>query len=116
MLGDVIDAAANLRRGTHASLGQLRPARLRPIDELESAYYLHLEVADRPGVLAQVADIFGRSGVSIRSLEQEGLADQARCIFITHRTTEAAVQSTLEGLRKLDAVKSVVGVLRVIGS
>jgi homoserine dehydrogenase len=115
VLGDVVDAAVNLRKGSHASIGQFRPARLRPIDELQSAYYLHLEVADRPGVLAQVADIFGRNGVSIRSLEQEGLDDEARVIFITHLATEAAIQATLEGLNDLDAVKRVVGVLRVIG-
>ncbi|MDH4143862.1 MAG: homoserine dehydrogenase [Acidimicrobiia bacterium] len=116
VLGDVIDAAVNLRKGTHASLGPLQPARIEPIDELESAYYLHLEVADRPGVLASVADIFGRRAVSIRSMEQEGLGDEARCIFITHEAREADVQATIEDLRRLDAVRNVVGVLRVVGA
>jgi homoserine dehydrogenase len=115
VLGDVIDAAANLRRGGAAGIGQLRPARLRPIDDLESAYYLHVEVSDRPGVLAQVATIFGRHGVSIRSMEQEGLGDEARLIFITHQAREAAVQATLADLRALDSVRTVRGVLRVIG-
>jgi homoserine dehydrogenase len=115
VLGDVIDAAANLRRGTAARIGELRPARLRPIDELESAYYLHVEVSDRPGVLAQVATVFGQHDVSIRSMEQEGLGEEARCIFITHRAREADVQATLAGLRALDSVRTVRGVLRVIG-
>lgn len=115
VLGDVIDAALNLRRGTHGSVGTLRPARIRPIDDLESAYYLHLEVQDQPGVLAQVADLFGRHSVSIRSMEQEGLGDAARCVFITHRALERDVQATLDGLRRLPTVRRVVGVLRVIG-
>jgi homoserine dehydrogenase len=115
VLGDVIDAADNLRRGGGAGIGQLRPTRLRPIDDLESAYYLHVEVSDRPGVLAQVATIFGHHEVSIRSMEQEGLGDEARLIFITHQAREAAVQATLADLRALDAVRTVRGVLRVIG-
>jgi homoserine dehydrogenase len=115
VLGDVIDASANLRRGSAARIGQLQPARLRPIDDLESAFYLHVEVSDRPGVLAQVATVFGNAGVSIRSMEQEGLGDEARCIFITHKARESDVQLTLAGLRALDAVRTVRGVVRVVG-
>jgi homoserine dehydrogenase len=115
VLGDVVDAAQNLRRGSASDMGQLGPARLRPIDDLESAFYLHLEVSDRPGVLAQVATVFGRHGVSIRSMEQEGLGDEARCTFITHQAREADVQATLAELRALEAVRTVRGVLRVIG-
>ena len=100
--------------GHSARVGQLQPARIRPIDDLESAYYLHLEVSDRPGVLAQVATVFGRHGVSIRSMEQEGLGEEARCVFITHNAREADVQATLGELRGLDALRSVRGVLRVI--
>jgi homoserine dehydrogenase len=116
VLGDVIDAAANLRRGHGASVGALAPARLRPIDELEMEYYLNLEVADRPGVLATVAGVFGEHGVSIRSMEQEGLGDAARLVFITHRAREADLQATLHELRELDVVGRVVSVLRVVGS
>jgi homoserine dehydrogenase len=115
VLGDLIDAAGNLRRGSSASIGTLGRARIRPIDDLESAYYLNLEVADRPGVLARVASVFGERGVSIRSMEQEGLGDEARLIFITHRALERDVQATLHGLRELDAVRSVGSILRVIG-
>ncbi len=115
VLGDLIDAAANLRRGTHGSLGQLGPARLRPIEELQSAYYLRLEVRDRPGVLALVAGVLGRHGVSIRSMEQEGLGDEARLIFITHTAREAAVQATLRELGDLDEVDRVGAMVRVLG-
>jgi homoserine dehydrogenase len=116
VLGDVIDAAGNLQRGTHASIGTFGRARLRPIDELVTAYYLSLEVADRPGVLARVADVFGRHGVSIRSMEQEGLEHEARLIFITHTATERDVQATLHDLRALDVVDRIGSVLRVVGA
>jgi homoserine dehydrogenase len=114
ILGDVIDASLNRHRGSHASVGQLATAVLRPLDEVESAYYLNIEVLDRPGVLAQVAGVFGDHAVSIRSMEQEGLGDEARLIFITHRAREADVQATLAGLRALEAVDRIGSVLRVI--
>ncbi len=115
VLGDVIDAAMNLRQGTHAAIGSFARVRIRSIDELTSAYYVNLEVADRPGVLARVADAFGRHGVSIRSMEQEGLGTEARLIFITHVATERDVQATLRELRELDVVDRIGSVLRVIG-
>ena len=115
VLGDVIDAAVNLHRGSHATVGALARARIRPIDDVTSAYYLNLEVADEPGVLAQVAGVFGRHGVSIRSMEQEGLGGEARLIFITHEAVERDVQATLHDLRELDAVLGVGTVLRVVG-
>jgi homoserine dehydrogenase len=116
VLGDVIDAAGNLQRGTHAIIGTFGRARIRPIDDLVTAYYLSLDVADRPGVLAKVADVFGRHGVSIRSMEQEGLGDEARLIFITHQATERDVQATLHDLRALDVVDRIGSVLRVVGA
>jgi homoserine dehydrogenase len=116
VLGDIIDAAANLRTGSAASLGTFRPARIRPIDDVESEYYLQLEVIDQPGVLAQVAQVFGCHGVSIRSMEQDGLGERARIIFITHSAREADVQATLADLRHLEAVRQVNGLLRVIGA
>ena len=116
VLGDVIDAAVNRRQGMHAPIGAFARKTVRSIDELTSAYYLSLDVADRPGVLARVADVFGRHGVSIRSMEQEGLGTEARLIFITHVATERDLQATLHELRALDSVDRVGSVLRVIGS
>ena len=115
ILGDLIDAALNRHRGAHASVGQLAEAVLRPIDDVESAYYLNLQVLDRPGVLSQVAGVFGEHAVSIRSMEQEGLGGEARLIFITHRAREADVQATLRDLRGLEAVDRIGSVLRVVG-
>ena len=114
VLGDLIDASANLRKGSSATIGTLASLPIRPIDDAMCEYYLNLEVADRPGVLAAVAGVFGRHEVSIRTMEQEGLGDEARLIFITHVAREADVQATLRDLRELDVVDRVVSLLRVI--
>jgi len=115
VFGDLIDASGNLRRGHGAPICALERARIAPIGELESAYYLNVEVDDQPGVLAQVAAVFGDHGVSIRSMEQEGLGVGARLVFITHAARESDLQATLHGLRRLGAVRSIGSVLRVVG-
>jgi homoserine dehydrogenase len=115
VLGDVIDAAYHLRTGAVArSVERVRP-RLRPADDLRCAWYLNIDVVDRPGVLAAVARVFGDNGVSIRSMEQVGLDDEARLIFLTHVARQGDVMQTLADLRDLDVVEHVGGVLRVIG-
>ncbi len=114
VLGDLIDAAVSLRRGAATGPPPTAAARIHPIGELRTAFYLALEVIDRPGVLAAVAGVFGRHGVSIRSMEQEGLGDQARIIFITHVACEGDMRATLDDLRHLEAVRQVGSVLRVI--
>ena len=115
VLGDLIDAAHHLRTGAPARfVARLRPT-FRPTDELRCAWYLNIDVVDRPGVLAAVAQLFGDNGVSIRSMEQVGLGDEARLIFLTHVAREGDVQNTLSGLRRLDVVDHVGGVLRVMG-
>jgi homoserine dehydrogenase len=116
VLGDVIDAAVNLRKGTHAPLGTFSRARMRAIDETTAEYLLSLEVADRPGVLHAVTGVFARHDVSIRAAEQEGNGPDARLVFITHDAKESAVQATVRELRDLDVVLKVGGLLRVIGT
>jgi homoserine dehydrogenase len=116
VLGDLLDAAHNLRAGGGGRTVALRRTTVRSIDDLESEYYLNLEVADEPGVLAAVAGVFGRHRVSIRSMEQEGLGAEARLVFITHTAKERDVQACLHDLRQLDAVDRIGGLLRVIGS
>jgi homoserine dehydrogenase len=115
VLGDLIDAASNLRAGTHASIGRLPRAELSPLDDVRCEYYLNLEVADRPGVLHAVSGVFAEHGVSIRSMEQEGLGDEARLVFITHDATEASMRSTRRDLDRLDAVDRITSVIRVVG-
>lgn len=114
VLGDVIDAAVNLRKGTHAPLGTFAPARLAPMGSLEGEYMIGLEVADRPGVLHAVTGVFARNAVSIRAAEQDGIGTDARLVFLTHRAGEAAVQACLAELRGLDVVTHVGALLRVI--
>ena len=115
VLGDVIDAAVNLTKGTHGTLGSFAKARIRPIDETSAEYLLGLEVADQPGVLHAVTGVFARHDVSIRAAEQEGAGVDARLVFITHEAREADIQATVNELRELDVVRQVGGLLRVIG-
>jgi len=114
VLGDLIDAAHNLRAGSVGRALQLHPAKLRPIDDLTSAYYLELEVVDRPGVLAAVAGVMGAHDVSIKSMEQEGAGAGARIVFVTHTARERDVQACIAELRALDVVLHVGTLLRVL--
>jgi len=116
VLGDLIDAATNLRKGTHAEVISLVRRPIRPIDDLLTSYYVNLDVVDRPGVLRAIAEVFERHGVSIRSMEQEDTDDGARLILITHEAREASVQATLGDLRELDVILNITSVLRVVGS
>ena len=116
VLGDVIDAARGLGNGRRPPVATLGPAIVRPIDELESQFYINLDLADRPGALATVTGVFGDHGVSIRSMEQEGLAAEARVVLITHMARESDVQGTLSTVRDLEVVDRVGSVLRVIGT
>ncbi|MCY4194293.1 MAG: homoserine dehydrogenase [bacterium] len=115
VLGDLVDAAGNRCRGTWTPIGDLGEAVVCPIGHLESEYYINMEVLDRPGVLAAVAGVFGRHGVSIRSMEQEGLGQQARLVFITHQAAERGVQATLGDLRQMESVRGTPALLRVVG-
>ena len=114
-LGDVIDAAANLRQGTSAGVPGLATARIRPMDEVRSQYYLSLDVADLPGVLEQVAAAFARNLVSIVQVLQVGMGKEARLVLVTHTALERDMQATVAELRELDAVDRVGTLLRVIG-
>ena len=66
-------------------------------------------------VLAQIAGIFGRHGVSIESVRQRGLEAEARLTVVTHLAREAEITSVLDEIRGLDAVDRVTSVIRVIG-
>lgn len=114
VLGDVIEAATGVAHGTMRRLPALKPARLLPHSAATSAFSLDLDVEDRPGVLAEVAGVFGANGVSIRSMEQQGEADQAKLMFITHQAREADMTSTLEKLASLPSVNRVGEPFRVV--
>jgi homoserine dehydrogenase len=114
--GDVVDVARNVitgGRGVGCTCYDDR--RVRPMDQMHSQYYLLLEVADQPGVLASVASTFANHGVSIRSVWQEGTGEEALLVMITHRGNEGAMQKTIHDLRELEAVAAVRSVMRVEG-
>ena len=115
MLGDLVDASRNLLAGAPAPAPKRTSISVRAQDDLCSAFYLSMDVADRPGVLAAVATIFGDHNVSIRAMEQVGLAEEARLIFLTHVAREGDLLATIDKLRQHQAVDRVSGVLRVIG-
>lgn len=125
VLGDLVDAAANLRRGTFHPVPSGPRAKIRPIDELETAYYVGLDVGDHPGVLSKVAGVFGSHDVSILAMQQESPTTQrdggdedtagAKVAFITHVAKERDIQATVAELRHLDEVNDIHSLLRVIG-
>jgi homoserine dehydrogenase len=88
--------------------------RLEIIDDVESAFYLHMEVADRPGVLAQVAQLLGLQGASIKSVVQKGLGDNARLVMVVHPLLESRLFAACELIGALDFVRSAPRAIRVI--
>ena len=84
------------------------------VSDVESAFYMHLEVADRPGVLAQVAEILGLQGVSVKSVVQHGLGDNARLVMVMHPVLESRFDAAASLIGRLDFVRSKPRVIRVI--
>jgi homoserine dehydrogenase len=115
VIGDLIDAAHNQLAGSSGHMPEFGTAEVLPIAEQSSPFYLVLDVNDRPGVLAAVAGIFGNNDVSIRSMEQLGLGQEARLVFVTHSATEANLGATIDELRSATDVIRVGNVVRVLG-
>ena len=116
VVGDLVDAAKNLASGGRgATIGRLERKRIRPIDDVESQFYVSMDVADRPGVLARISGAFGDHEVSILSMHHHGLGDAARLSFVTHRAREADLRATLRAVDDLEVVKTISSVLRVTG-
>src|SRR5947207_8993815 len=88
--------------------------RLELVEDVESAFYLHMEVADRPGVLAQVAQVLGLQGVSIKSVVQKGLGANARLVMVAHPILESRFFAALEMIAALDFMRSRPRAIRVI--
>jgi homoserine dehydrogenase len=84
------------------------------VTDVEFSFYLHLEVADRPGVLAQVAEILGLQGVSIRSVVQKGLGQEARLVMVMHPVLESKFRAAVELISRLEFVREPPRVIRVI--
>jgi homoserine dehydrogenase len=84
------------------------------VNDIASAFYLHLEVADRPGVLAQIAELLGMQGASIRSVVQRGLGDNARLVMVLHPLLESRFYAAVRLIGQLDFMRSAPRAIRVI--
>jgi homoserine dehydrogenase len=108
VLGDVISAMI--------PPAQTPPTRerLELVEDVESAFYLHMEVADRPGVLAQVAQVLGLQGISVKSVVQKGLGEGARLTMVVHPVLESRFYAALEMIGALDFMRARPRAIRVI--
>ena len=116
VVGDLVHVARNLAFGGRAiGCTCVLDRAIRPMDATTGQYYLNLHVEDRPGVLAEIAEAFAHNGVSIERVWQEGFAEEATLVFITHRAQEGAFQKTVAELRDRASVRAVASLLRVEG-
>jgi homoserine dehydrogenase len=108
VLGDVVSVM------TGGARPPAPPLALRLVTDVESAYYLHLDVADEPGVLARVTKVLGEHDVSIKSVVQRGLAEHARLVMVTHPVLESGLRAAIEEVDEFDFVRSPTRSIRVI--
>ena len=116
VVADLIDVARNHRRGGHGRVGweSLEPRPLRPMDEVETPFYLLMQVTDRPGVFARIAAIFGEEGVSISAISQKSRGADADIVMITHTAGEGQMRRVLTRVEALDVVGTVRNIIRVV--
>jgi homoserine dehydrogenase len=108
VLGDVISAM--IPPATTPETTQ----RLPLVRDVRSAFYLHTEVADTPGVLAQIAEILGLQGISIKSVVQHGLGGNARLVMVVHPIAESRFYGAIQMIAQLDFMRSRPRAIRVI--
>jgi homoserine dehydrogenase len=108
VLGDVISAMIPPASTPEPS------ARLPIIADVTSAFYLHVEVADEPGVLAQLAQILGLQSISVKSFVQKGLGSNARLVMVLHPVLESKLFAAVELIAGLEFVRSRPRAIRVI--
>jgi homoserine dehydrogenase len=108
VLGDVVSAMI-----PPASTPETTEA-LPIVSDVVSAFYVHMEVADRPGVLAQIAEILGMQGASIKSFVQRGLGDNARLVMVLHPLLESRLYAAVRMIGQLDFMRSAPRAIRVI--
>jgi homoserine dehydrogenase len=114
VLGDVVAVARNrLSGGRGAGESAYADLRVRPVGESATRYHISLDVLDRPGVLASVAQAFAAHEVSISTVRQVGRGDDATLVLVTHTAPDAALAATVDDLRSLPAVREVTSVMRV---
>ncbi|MBU4175239.1 MAG: homoserine dehydrogenase [Actinobacteria bacterium] len=114
VLGDVVNIVRNMDRPpTSRRSYWSRAANVKSIDDALTRFYMVLRVLDRPGVLAQIAGVFGDNQVSLESVVQKGFGDNAQIVMITHQVTERNFQEARKRLESLDVVLEIPSVIRV---
>lgn len=115
VLGDIVEAARELLAGAQVSPRvRFGSGRIRDFSDIDTSWYLRLEVVDRPGVLAQIASAIGNNEVSIESMVQIGRGETATLLFITHPSPESSHQSAIAALNGMDVVRQVAAAIRVL--
>jgi homoserine dehydrogenase len=84
------------------------------VTDVRSAFYLHMEVADHPGVLAQIAELLGMQGASIKSVVQRGLGDNARLVMVLHPLPESRFYAAVRMIGQLDFMRAAPRAIRVL--
>jgi homoserine dehydrogenase len=108
VLGDVVSVM------TGGARPPAPPLPMPLVEDVESAFYLHLDVADRPGVLASVTKVLGEHDVSIKSVVQRGMHEHARLVMVTHPVLESSMRLAVEQIGEFDFVRSTPRTIRVI--
>jgi homoserine dehydrogenase len=108
VLGDVVSVM------TGGARPPAPPLELPLVEDVQSAFYVHLEMADRPGVLAAVTQVLGEAAVSIRSVVQRGLGENARLVMVTHPVLESRLRAALARMGEFDFIRSRPRAIRVI--
>ncbi|MFF4217836.1 homoserine dehydrogenase [Streptomyces nondiastaticus] len=116
VLGDIVAVCRNkVAEATGPGESAYTRLPVSTMGEVVTRYHISLDVADKPGVLAQVATVFAEHGVSIDTVRQQGKDGEASLVVVTHRAADAALSATVDALRKLDTVRGVASIMRVEG-
>ena len=116
VLGDLVAVARNRVAGTRGpEPSTYADLPVLPMGDTLTRYHVSLDVADRPGVLAPVAEAFARHGVSIQAVRQTSRGTEALLIIVTHVARDAALATTVSELQALPVVRAVASVMRVEG-
>ncbi len=116
VLGDIVAVARNRLAGTRGpDVTTYAGLAVRPMGETYTSYHVSLDVADRPGVLARIAQAFARHEVSIQAVRQDGHGDDAQLVIVTYQARDAALAATVQDLREMPVVRAVASVMRVEG-
>jgi homoserine dehydrogenase len=116
VMGDIMEVARNIRANAtgRVSCTCFEQKRVRPIEEIETNYYVRMQVADRPKALASIATVFGEHDVSIESVVQKrGYGEAAEIVWVTHQTQEGKIRRALPAIAALPVTREISNWIRV---